>query len=55
MYQTFNMGMGFSIVVSNKDSDEVVDALGGGAKKIGQAVRGGRVTVPSLAIGFDRY
>jgi phosphoribosylformylglycinamidine cyclo-ligase len=55
MYQTFNMGMGFSIVVSDKDSDGVVDALGGGAKRIGHAVRGGRVTVPSLAIGYDRY
>jgi phosphoribosylformylglycinamidine cyclo-ligase len=55
MYQTFNMGMGFSVVVSDKDSDGVVDALGGGAKKIGRAVRGGRVTVPSLAIGYDRY
>ncbi|MDH3364916.1 MAG: phosphoribosylformylglycinamidine cyclo-ligase [Thermoplasmata archaeon] len=55
MYQTFNMGMGFSIVASDTDSDDVVKALGKGAKVIGRAVKGGCVKVPSLSIEYNRY
>ncbi len=55
MYQTFNMGMGFSVVVDDSDADGVVKAIGGGAKVVGRVVRGSRVTVPSLSIEYDRY
>ena len=55
MYQTFNMGMGFSIVVSEGDAETVAEALGGGAKIVGRATEGGRVTVPGLNLEYDRY
>ena len=55
MYQTFNMGMGFSVVAPEDDAEAFVDTLGDGAKIVGRAVEGGRVTVPALGLEYDRY
>ena len=55
MYQTFNMGMGFSIVAPEDDASGIVGRLGNGAKVIGRAIEGGRISVPSKRIEFDRY
>jgi phosphoribosylformylglycinamidine cyclo-ligase len=55
MYQTFNMGMGFAMVVPDAQADDVVKAAGRGAKIVGRATRGGGIRVPSLDLGYDRY
>ena len=55
MYQTFNMGMGFSIVTSEENADDIVGGLGKGAKVVGRAIEGERVSVPSLSLEYDRY
>ena len=55
MYQTFNMGMGFSIVVPEDQADEAVGKAGKGAKIVGRAIKGGTVEVPSLGLEYSRY
>lgn len=55
MYQTFNMGMGYSLVVTDEDADAVVKAAGKGAKVVGRAVKGDRVTVPSMGLEYCKY
>ena len=55
MYQTFNMGMGFCIIVPEKQAASVVKAAGKGAKVVGRAVKREGVTVPDLALKYDRY
>ena len=54
-YQTFNMGMGFAIVVSEEHAAEAVALCGGGARAVGRVVDGGGVGVPSLDIRYDKY
>jgi phosphoribosylformylglycinamidine cyclo-ligase len=55
MYQTFNMGMGFAMIVSERVSDDVVKQAGKGAKIIGKVVKGSGVTVPSMDLRYDSY
>lgn len=55
MYQTFNMGMGFSLVVPERQGDEVSKAVGGGARVVGRAVEGKGVSVPSLGLTYTSY
>jgi phosphoribosylformylglycinamidine cyclo-ligase len=55
MYQTFNMGMGFAIVVPENQAADVVRKAGKGARVVGRAVKGAGVRVPSLGIGYTRY
>ncbi len=55
MYQTFNMGMGFALVVPERQASEAARAAGRGAAVVGKAVKGGKVTVPSLGIEYSRY
>lgn len=55
MYQTFNMGMGFSIVVPESEGDEVVELAGNGARVVGRAVKGRGVTVPSMDLSYTTY
>lgn len=55
MYQTFNMGMGYCMVVSEKESSDVVRAAGKGAKVVGRAVRSESISVPGLALKYSRY
>jgi len=53
-YQTFNMGLGFGIIVPDGEADGVVKACPG-SRVIGAVTGDGRVTVPSLGIEYDRY
>jgi phosphoribosylformylglycinamidine cyclo-ligase len=53
MYQTFNMGMGFSIVVPGKEADEVAKAAG--AKVVGRAVKKEGIRMPELGLNYTRY
>lgn len=56
MYQTFNMGMGFAIVVSDKDADEAIKILrkvsDSDTKIVGKVMRGNGVEVPSLDLRY---
>lgn len=55
MYQTFNMGMGYCLVVSDEDADGVVRAAGKGAEVVGHAVKGDSITVPSMGLKYSKY
>lgn len=55
MYQTFNMGMGYCMVVPERESSHVVKAAGKGAKVVGHAVRSDRISVPGLALKYSKY
>lgn len=55
MYQTFNMGMGFSMVVPEQQASEVVKKAGKGARIVGRATKGAKISVPSLGIEYGRY
>ncbi len=55
MYQTFNMGMGFALVVAEHQTSDAVKSAGKDARVVGHAVEGGRVTVPSLGIEYMKY
>jgi phosphoribosylformylglycinamidine cyclo-ligase len=55
MYQIFNMGMGYCVVVSERQASAVVRATGKGAKVVGHVVDSGDVTVPALGLRYDRY
>ena len=56
MYQTFNMGMGFAIVVSDKDADEAIKILkkssDSDVKVVGRVMKGTGVEVPGLGLKF---
>lgn len=56
MYQTFNMGMGFTVVISKKDVDETIRILKkyshGEVKVVGRIEKGRGVKVPSLGLTF---
>ncbi|OGS55635.1 MAG: phosphoribosylformylglycinamidine cyclo-ligase [Euryarchaeota archaeon RBG_19FT_COMBO_56_21] len=55
MYQIFNMGMGFCLVVPNKEAERAVKAAGKGAKIVGRAVRSDSIKVPSLGLTYSKY
>lgn len=57
MYQTFNMGLGFTAVVSRDDADSVVNFLKSRveAKVIGSVVEGKGVTIPEKDIHYRKY
>ena len=56
MYQTFNMGMGFAVVVSEKDADKAITILKkyseSKVKIIGRIAKGNGVEVPKLGLKF---
>jgi len=56
MYQTFNMGMGFSVVVSEKDADTALDMLkkysSVDVKIVGRVEKGQGVFAPTLKISY---
>lgn len=54
MYQIFNMGMGFSLVVRAADARDVVRAAPG-ARIVGHAVKSEKITVPELGLSYSRY
>ena len=56
MYQTFNMGMGFAIILAKDYADDVVDLIEKRfkvkTKVVGHVERGKGIVVPSLGISF---
>ena len=54
MYQIFNMGMGFSLVVRDEDARSVVRAAPG-ARVVGHAVKSDSITVPDLGLCYSSY
>ena len=55
MYQTFNMGMGYCMVVPDKESSDAVKAAGRGAKIVGHAVRSNSISMPSFSLSYSKY
>lgn len=55
MYQTFNMGMGFCLVVPDEEAESAVKAAGIGAKVVGRAVGKEGVELPELKLRYTRY
>lgn len=55
MYQTFNMGMGYSLVVPEDETSAVVKTAGKGAMVIGRAVKKPGVRVPGRRLSYERY
>jgi phosphoribosylformylglycinamidine cyclo-ligase len=56
MYQTFNMGMGFAVIVSEKDVDNTFKILNKYAsveiKVVGRIAEGSGVEVPKLGLNY---
>jgi phosphoribosylformylglycinamidine cyclo-ligase len=58
MHQTFNMGLGFAVLVRPQDEDRTLALLRKSfpARTVGRATKGGGVRVPSLpGVSFDAY
>ncbi len=56
MYQTFNMGMGFSIVVEAEHADKALEILGpAGGRIVGIVTEGRGVGIDGISIEFDGY
>ncbi len=55
MYQTFNMGMGYCLVVPEKESERAVKSAGKGARIVGHAVKSDCIKVPSLGLNYSKY
>jgi phosphoribosylformylglycinamidine cyclo-ligase len=57
MYQTFNMGMGFAIIVAERDTDTVLQYLKHktAAQIVGFIAPGESVYLPEFKISYDRY
>jgi phosphoribosylformylglycinamidine cyclo-ligase len=53
MYQTFNMGMGFTLVCPEKEAGPLAKALGG--RIVGHVEKGSGVSVPELGLLYERY
>ncbi|MEM0448390.1 MAG: phosphoribosylformylglycinamidine cyclo-ligase [Methanomassiliicoccales archaeon] len=55
MYQTFNMGMGFAVVLRENDSKEALQLLGKGAKIVGSVEEGQGVVCSPLDLEYHSY
>jgi phosphoribosylformylglycinamidine cyclo-ligase len=55
MYQTFNMGMGFAIIVREKYAKEAVNILGKGANIVGEVVKGEGACSSKLDLDYSSY
>jgi len=57
MYQTFNMGMGFTIIIPERDADTVLQYLKHkiDAQIVGFVAPGENVFVPELKISYEKY
>ena len=53
-YQTFNMGMGFSMIVPADSAAEIVKKCPG-SKIVGEIRDGYGVSVPSLDLKYEKY
>ncbi|HEX9908186.1 MAG TPA: phosphoribosylformylglycinamidine cyclo-ligase [Thermoplasmata archaeon] len=54
MYQIFNMGMGYCLVVPDREADLAVKAIKG-SKVVGHATGREGITVPDLRLRYNRY
>ena len=56
MYQTFNMGMGLAVIVSEKDSKKAIEILkkhsNSEAKIVGKIEKGKGVSFPKLKLTY---
>lgn len=55
MYQTFNMGMGFAVVLREDDAKEALKNLGKGAKVVGQVLEGEGAGSSYLELEYSSY
>jgi len=55
MYQTYNMGMGYCLIVPEREADGCVRKAGKGAKVVGRVVKKDGVRVPSLDLAYKVY
>jgi len=55
MYQIFNMGMGYCLVVPERDASDVVKAAGKGAKVVGHATKKEGTRVPQMSLSYTKY
>jgi phosphoribosylformylglycinamidine cyclo-ligase len=55
MYQTFNMGMGYAVVLREDSAKEAVKALGEGARIVGKVVEGQGAGSTPLGISYSAY
>jgi phosphoribosylformylglycinamidine cyclo-ligase len=55
MYQIFNMGMGFAVIVRERQAKEAVTVLGKGAKIVGEIVTGEGVGSSKLELDYSSY
>lgn len=55
MYQTFNMGMGFALVLREDDAKDTIRTLGRGARIVGEVVPGNGVGSSALGLDYSTY
>ncbi|HIJ16841.1 MAG TPA: phosphoribosylformylglycinamidine cyclo-ligase [Thermoplasmata archaeon] len=55
MYQTFNMGMGYCLIVPEREADGCIRKAGKGAKVVGRVGKKDGVRVPSLGLEYKVY
>jgi phosphoribosylformylglycinamidine cyclo-ligase len=55
MYQIFNMGMGFAIIVRERRAKEAIKILGKGARVVGEVVEGEGVGSSKLDLNYASY
>jgi len=55
MYQTFNMGMGYGIVIREELAKEAINVLGKGARIVGHVMEGEGVGSSQLGISYSSY
>jgi phosphoribosylformylglycinamidine cyclo-ligase len=55
MYQIFNMGMGYCMVVPDRIAEEVAKGAGKGAKVVGHAVSMEGIRVPGFGLNYAKY
>ena len=55
MYKTFNMGMGYGIVLPQENVKMALQILGSGAKVVGQVSPGNGVGIPSQEVHYENY
>lgn len=55
MYKTFNMGMGYGIIMRPEGVEEALSILKGKADVVGKVVKGSGCGVPRLKVHYDTY
>jgi len=55
MYKTFNMGMGYGVILRPEGVEEALSILKGKAEVVGKVVKGSGCGVPRLKVHYDTY